>query len=932
MRPREMGVYLKYLLLALAVILLVATLQTVFFITHPNWRFFVLPTVVAILFGLLLGHVAVLKRRLELAQAEQEQLVTERAWKLALQNSVLDSIGHRLPLADILTTLVERFEHRHPEVLCAFLLLDRDGRRVDDCVAPSLPPHSLQPLRAADFGTPALTGFLAVPRNIADWGAVDTPAPLREFAAASGMRTCWSQPLWPHEGPPLGVLLLCRRNGAEPSGEEQDHFDMVTRLAVLAVEHKHSDEKIVVINDQLTALIEAIPDAIFFKDGAGRWLVTNEAAKQLFQLHGCAWQGRTDSELAAARPAFRAAHESCLDDDERAWQAGDLMLFEEQVGAEDGDAYTFEVRKMPLFQPDGQRKAMVIIGRDISARRQSEQELRIAAITFESQEGMLVADADGIILRVNAAFTEQTGYGTDEVIGRMVGLLKSGRHDAEYYRTMWEALNNDGYWQGEIWNRRKGGEIYPVWLTITAVTDSEGRLTHYVGTYSDITERKEAEERIRHLAFYDPLTGLPNRRLLLDRLQHSLAGSNRSGRHGALLFIDLDNFKTLNDTQGHVVGDMLLTEVAQRLQGCVREGDTVARLGGDEFVVLLDDLNSELSHAAAQAEAVGEKIFAAVNQPYLLRGRQHHSSPSIGVSLFLGHRESSEELLKRADLAMYQAKSAGRNTIRFFDPAMQAAVEQRAEMEVDLRQALEQQQFALHYQIQLDSDGRLRGAEALLRWTHLGRGAIGPSEFVPLAEETGLILPIGRWVLETACTQLRQWEDHAICRNLKLAVNISARQFRHPEFVEQVRATLQHSGADPSRLKLELTETLVLDDIDDTVRKMSALKALGCRFSLDDFGTGYSSLAYLRRLPLDELKIDQSFVRDITIDSNDDAIVRAIIAMAHSLGLDTVAEGVETEAQRQFLHRHGCNAFQGYLFGRPLPREEFEAQLSRTSS
>jgi diguanylate cyclase (GGDEF)-like protein/PAS domain S-box-containing protein len=930
MRRWEMRVYLKFLLLALALVMLVATLQSLFFVARPDWRFFVMPSIVATLFGLLLGHVAVLKRRLELARAEQEQLVAERAWKLALQNTVLDQISHRRPLTEILTNLIERFEQRHPELLCALLLLDRDGRRIGATVAPSLPPLIPRPLHEADFSAPELQGFLTVSRIVEDMRSTDVPAPLRDFAAGAGMNTCWSQPLWGHDGPPLGLFLLCRRTPDLPSAEEQDHYDIAARLALLAIEHVRADEKIVAVNDQLTALIEAIPDAIFFKDGTGRWLVTNEAAKQLFQLHGCNWQGYTDAELAAARPAFRAAHEACLDDDERAWQAGELMLFEEQVG-EDGSPATFEVRKMPLFQPDGKRKAMVIIGRDISARRQSEQELRIAAITFESQEGMLVADADGIILRVNAAFTAQTGYGADEVIGLKVGLLKSGRHDAEYYRAMWEALNNDGYWQGEIWNRRRDGEIYPVWLTITAVTDSGGRLTHYVGTYSDITERKEAEERIRHLAFYDPLTGLPNRRLLLDRLQQSLAGSNRSGRHGALLFIDLDNFKTLNDTQGHVVGDMLLTEVAQRLQGCVREGDTVARLGGDEFVVLLDDLSNEQSHSAAQAEAVGEKIFAAVNQPYLLRGREHHSTPSIGVSLFLGHRESSEELLKRADLAMYQAKSAGRNTIRFFDPAMQAAVEQRAEMEVDLRHALEQQQFALHYQIQLDSDGHVRGAEALLRWTHPRRGAIGPSEFVPLAEETGLILPIGRWVLETACAQLKQWESHPQSRDLKLAVNISARQFRHPDFTEQVRTVLARSGADPSRLKMELTETLVLDDIDDTVRKMGDLKALGCRFSLDDFGTGYSSLAYLRRLPLDELKIDQSFVRDITIDSNDDAIVRAIIAMAHSLGLDTVAEGVETEVQRHFLHRYGCNAFQGYLFGRPVPRDEFEARLSHTS-
>ncbi len=932
MRRQETWIYLKFVLLALALVLTVAALQNVFFVGQLHWQFFLMPTAVAILFGLLLGHVATLKRRLEQARSEQEAQITERTWKLSLQNTVLDSISHRRPLQETLTLLIEHFEQKHPDLLCAVLLLDWSRHTLHVGAALSLPPHALQALSVPLTEDSALTTLLAVPHALPEITNTDKCGPLQTLAAEAGMQACWSQPIRSHSRQREGVFLLCSRHTGTLSDEEQDHFDAAVRLALLAIEHKRHDEQIVNVNEQLTALIEAIPDAIFFKDGAGRWLVTNAAAQRLFQLQGCDWKGYTDRELATLRPAFHAAHEACLGSDEQAWQAEELTLSEEEIYSEDNSMHQFEVRKVPLFQPDGRRKALVIIGRDITRQRQSEQELRIAAITFESQEGMLVAAADGTILRVNAAFTTQTGYGTDEVIGHPVGLLKSGRHDAEFYRTMWHTVNEDGYWQGEVWNRRKSGEIYPVWLTITAVTDHDGRVTHFVGTYADITERKEAEERIRNLAFYDPLTSLPNRRLLLDRLHQAQAGSGRSGRHGALLFIDLDNFKIINDTQGHIVGDMLLTEVAQRLGECVREGDTVARLGGDEFVVLLEDLSTELSHSAAQAEAVGEKIFAAINRPYILRGREHHSSPSIGVSLFLGHREDSEELLKRADLAMYQAKSAGRNTIRFFDPAMQATVEQRAALESDLRHALEERQLALHYQIQFNNDGHVRGAEALLRWIHPQRGQVAPSDFVPLAEDTGLILPIGEWVLQTACEQLRQWEQNPAGRDLKLAVNISARQFRQAGFVDQVRATLERSGADPTRLKLELTESLVLDDIDDTIRKMSALKALGCRFSLDDFGTGYSSLAYLRSLPLDELKIDQSFVRDITLDSNDDAIVRAIIAMAHSLGLDTVAEGVETEAQKLFLHQHGCNAFQGYLFGRPVAIEEFDAALPRTST
>jgi len=929
MHRREAKVYAKFILLALALVMLVATLQTQFFIGQPDWRFFVMPAVVATLFGVVLGHVAILKRRLETATTVQEAQIAERTWKLSLQNTTLDAINRRLPLLEILDTLARRFEHKHPERLCAILLQERDGRHLLPGAAPRLPPHALRALYAADLNDDsALAEYLSVPHRVQDMAAGGLPQALRDFGQRAELAAFWTYPLWDHTGHALGLFILGRRHGGELSSEEQDHFDTAARLALLAIEHKRYNEELSGLNARLTALVEAIPDAIFFKDGAGRWLVTNAAAQRLFRLHEYDWRGRTDAEMAEQRPALRDAHLKCLTDDELAWQAGELMLFEEQVQQADGP-HQFEVRKMPLFEADGERKALVVIGRDITEQRQREQELRIAAITFESQEGMLIADPAGTILRVNAAFGEQTGYAAAEVVGQKVGVLKSGRHDKTFYRAMWGSLNNEGYWQGEIWNRRKSGDVYPVWLTITAVIDHHGQLTHYVGTYSDITERKEAEERIRNLAFYDPLTGLPNRRLLLDRLHQAQAGSNRSHRYGALLFIDLDNFKTLNDTQGHLTGDMLLTEVAQRLRTCVREGDTVARLGGDEFVVLLEGLSSDPDRSATLAETAAEKIRSAINQPYLLREREHHSSPSIGISLYLGHDESSEDLLKRADLAMYQAKSAGRNTIRFFDPAMQATVETRAALESDLRHALEQQQLSLHYQIQFDSDGHVRGAEALLRWQHPERGNIAPADFIPLAEESGLILPIGQWVLEQACLQLKQWEHHPVGRTLNLAVNISARQFRQSGFVEQVRRTVEQNGVDPTRLKLELTETLVLDDVDDTVRKMSALKELGCRFSLDDFGTGYSSLAYLRRLPLDELKIDQSFVRDITIDANDDAIVRAIIAMAHSLGLATLAEGVETTAQQQFLHQHGCNAYQGFLYGRPLPLDEFEAQLPR---
>lgn len=466
------------------------------------------------------------------------------------------------------------------------------------------------------------------------------------------------------------------------------------------------------------------------------------------------------------------------------------------------------------------------------------------------------------------------------------------------------------------------GSIFNLLVSVGPLVDQQGALLGGVVTMTDITERKAAEQQIEQLAFYDPLTRLPNRRLLLDRLRQVLVSSARSEQLGALLFIDLDNFKALNDTLGHDIGDLLLEQVAQRLSGCVRAVDTVARLGGDEFVVMLEDLSDHAEDAAAQAQIVGAKILAALGEPYHLAGRHYHrSTPSLGATLICDHENTVDELLKRADLAMYQAKAAGRNTLRFFDPAMQAMLEARTVLEADLRDGLQAGQFFLYYQPQVDSDTGLMGAEALVRWRHPRRGLVSPAEFIPLAEETGLILPLGQWVLETACAQLAAWAAQPQTAHLALAVNVSARQFHHPDFVAQVREALNQHGADPRRLKLELTESLLLNNVEDTVAKMAMLKTDGVGFSLDDFGTGYSSLSYLKRLPLDQLKIDQSFIRDILTDPNDAVIARTIVALAHSLGLAVIAEGVETAAQRDVLLGQGCRAFQGYFYGRPGPVE-----------
>jgi len=673
---------------------------------------------------------------------------------------------------------------------------------------------------------------------------------------------------------------------------------------------------------RLQATLDALPDLLFEMDGEGR--IAN-------------YHARRDDLLAVPAKVFLGKHFS----DVLPANAADVCELAISVAAAHGYA---SGHQYALQMPQGERwfelsvalmtqeatpeQRCIVLARDITERKHAEVELRIAAIAFESQQGIIVTGPDAVILRVNQAFTTLTGYSAEEAIGVTPHLLSSGRHERAFYQAMWATLKSCGYWQGDIWNRRKDGKIYAEWLTISTVKTAGGEVTHYVGTFSDITANEEAAAEIHRLAYYDPLTQLPNRRLLQDRLNQALAASSRTRAYGAVLFIDLDNFKVLNDTRGHDVGDLLLNEVAQRLRNLVRESDMVARLGGDEFVLLLEDLNTESDAAAAHALQVGEKVLTSLSAPYTLDGFDFYCTASIGIDLFFG-QQRTEDLLKHADLALYQAKSAGRNAQRFYDSAMQASVSARALLENDLHHALEKNQFLLYFQVQVYREQQITGAEVLLRWQHPERGLVQPADFIPLAEETGLILPAGLWVLDTACAQLKLWAAQVTTRDLQLAVNVSARQFRQPGFVAQVTQVIARHAIDPARLKLELTESVVLENVTDTVTKMNALRALGIAFSMDDFGTGFSSMAYLTQLPLNQLKIDQSFVRNIGIKASDAIIVQTIIGMAHNLGIEVIAEGVETEAQRAFLEQHGCPACQGYLFSKPVPLEQFEALLSR---
>jgi len=563
----------------------------------------------------------------------------------------------------------------------------------------------------------------------------------------------------------------------------------------------------------------------------------------------------------------------------------------------------------------------------LKAQSLLDAELRIAATAFESQEGIVVLDSAHHILRVNRAFSRITGYPAEFAIGKDPRELKLDMQRITDYAEMWDAVEANGAWEGETLIQSVDGRLFPIHLAISAVKDQEGKLKNYVASFIDISLLKAAAEEIERLAFYDALTGLPNRRLLQDRLKHALAISARSGRPGALLFIDLDNFKILNDTLGHDMGDLLLQQVARRLSSSVREGDTVARLGGDEFVVMLSELGDDRLNALTQTEIVANKILAMLTRPYLLKEHEYRNSPSIGAVLFRDHELDIEALLKQADIAMYQAKKAGKNTVRFFDPQMQANINARMQLEADLHRALAENRFVLHYQPQVGKNGVVFGAEALIRCQHPQSGLIPPKDFIALAEEIGLISQIGAWVLETACRQLKKWEADPTTRQLQLAVNVSPRQFRQADFVDSVVRILREIAIEPSRLKLELTESLVLDDIEDTIVKMQALRGFGVSFSMDDFGTGNSSLSNLRKLPIAQLKIDQSFVRDILDNPDDTVIVQTIIAMAKNLGMEVIAEGVETGEQQSFLERHGCDAFQGYWFGKPMPVADFERML-----
>ena len=627
--------------------------------------------------------------------------------------------------------------------------------------------------------------------------------------------------------------------------------------------------------------------------------------------------------LDRVHPEDRLKFEACLANSLA--ENNDLHVEECRMRHHDGRWIWIEVRARAIHcDPQGRPELTVGTMSDVSRRIEAEAEHRLTSIVFDGiSDGICITNPQGEILLTNAAFSKVTGYAGSEALNKTPRILKSGIHSTAFYQNMWDAINRQGNWQGEITNRRKDGELVTEWLSISAVHDVNGRLSNYVGLFSDLSERQEANERINYLSSFDPLTDLPNRNLFADRLRQSLANARRFNRETAVILLDLDRFRFINDTLGPPVGDELLIEVSRRLNLQVREGDTIGRRSGNEFGFVMANLSHE-----RDVLALAQRMLDAIAVPFTIAGQTVVVTASIGISVSPRNGEDADAMLKTADAALLRAKKGGRNTFRFYSPEMDVDAARRLGLEAALREALQRNELTVFYQPQVSLDsGNMVGMEALLRWRNPQFGAVSPVEFIPIAEETGLILPIGEWVLRTACLQTRKWLDLGLA-NLRVAVNLSTRQFSQANLVNIVRHILLETGLPAAALELEITESAFIDDLDQAITQCHALKGLGTKLSLDDFGTGYSSLSYISRFPFDKIKIDQGFVRDIIENPVNAAIATAAIVMARSLNVSVLAEGVETEAQANFLRGRRCDAMQGYLFSRPIPAEEFELLLA----
>lgn len=666
---------------------------------------------------------------------------------------------------------------------------------------------------------------------------------------------------------------------------------------------------------QFESIIDNAPAIIYMKDLDGRYVLVNNGYLKLVGKEEDAVIGTTDFDHFPEEVAAKVKENERFVTESRT-----PLEFEEKVTYPDGTIHTYLSVRFPLQDEAGEVVALCGISTDVTERKKIEQSLTLSRLVIENaNEAIVITDLEGNIVEVNEAYERIVGFTREEVVGRNPRVTKSGRHDAAFYKKMWHDIKTKGVWEGEIWDRRKNGEIFPKWLSITTVFDESGVATHYVAIFSDITSKKQTEEQLEKLAYYDPLTDLPNRMSFHEQLGKDITLAKRGGKKLALFFLDLDRFKNVNDTLGHNAGDELLVKVGQRLKSTVRQSDTVSRLGGDEFTVILGGVED-----ASQVGGLAQKVVDAIAEPFDLFGNEVHIGTSVGVSVFPDDSSDKNVLIKNADLAMYQAKESGRNNFHFYSREMQERLNQRVHLEESIRQAIDNQEFTLFYQPKVEiASGEVIAMEALVRWLKPDGSMVSPAEFIPVAEETGLIVPLGKWILSEACRQTAEWNQR-YGLTLKVAVNLSARQFQDEDVVSMVDAVSHEMGLEHRFLELEITESMVMGNVDESIVTMDRLRELGVSLAIDDFGTGYSSLNYLKRFPIDTLKIDQSFIRELEVNSDDASIVRAIISMAHSLDLTVVAEGVETVEQLDFLHQHACEVAQGFYLHRPLDAAAFE--------
>ena len=722
--------------------------------------------------------------------------------------------------------------------------------------------------------------------------------------------------------------MIFETNHCRKDGSRYDvHVDLQTadygeRLVFVAIIEDISERKLAQKTLQqerslLRSIIDSSPDLIFCKDDQGRYIRCNKAVMAFLGADEAEIIGKTDFDFYPEKQARNYRHS-----DQLTLQHGSSQFYEEQKKAADGQQVFFETLKTPFKNESGETIGVLSISRDISRQHETEKELRLASLVFNnSNEGIIITDQDNVIITVNPAFIAMTGFTPEEAVGKNPSILSSGTHDKYFYEQMWAQLEQQGFWSGEVQNRRKNGEIYPQWLSINRVENTQQNTHNYVAIMSDISKYREAEEQINFLAYHDVLTSLPNRALLKDRIGQALISAERHQQKLALLYMDLDRFKFINDSLGHAIGDKLLVKVAERLSEQVREEDTICRTGGDEFIILLPDTDAD------GAGHVAEKLVENITTLFEIDGNQLFVTLSIGISIYPDNGEDAESLNKHADTAMYRAKQAGRNQYQFFTTEMYSQIVYKLELEHALRFALNRGELSLVYQPLLDiKQNKITGAEALLRWRHPELGMISPLDFIPIAKETGMINPIGQWILHTAIAQCKQWTEAG--HDLVIAINLSAVQFNNPLLVSMINSILDEYQLAANNLELEITESVAMINIDLTIKQLKALAEAGIRLSLDDFGTGYSSLNYLKKFPINKLKIDQSFVFDMLIDEDDEAIVDAVITLARSLGLKTLAEGVETPEHLQALKNKGCDFMQGFLFSRPVPAEQFISLLN----